>query len=418
MANFYAVDAASAGGGGGITTGNLTDVGTDGIVITNGTGAVVGSGTQIAQHVADSSHSGYLASADWITFNAKQSSGNYITGLTGDVTATGPGSVAATISNSAVTNAKIANATIDLTTKVTGVLPTTNGGTGQNSTATFPTSGAVVTETSADQGANRLQNKDVDANTFAVVNTSDTTKKMLFDASGTTSTHTTISGNQSANRVLTLPDITDTLISRTSVDTGSGRLQNKQLDTNISFVDAGDTSKALQFATSANTTGKSLTVHSAVTVNRNINFPDADTTLVGTDSSQTLTNKVISSTNNTLTTASATVKGISTTYVPVVNSNYNSVNSANYIILDADGFLTIAFVTGNTPRTATLPVVANNVGRLLYIKKTDTGSGTVTIDGNGTNIDGSSTKTLTNQYACMGLTTDGSNWRVVSLYLT
>ena len=54
-----------------------------------------------------------------------------ITQLTGDVTAgPGSGSQAATIANLAVTNAKIANATIDLTTKVTGLLPITNGGTG------------------------------------------------------------------------------------------------------------------------------------------------------------------------------------------------------------------------------------------------------------------------------------------------
>lgn len=41
--------------------------------------------------------------------NGKQASGSYITDLTGDVTASGPGSVAATIANDAVTNAKLAN---------------------------------------------------------------------------------------------------------------------------------------------------------------------------------------------------------------------------------------------------------------------------------------------------------------------
>lgn len=116
-----------------LTLGNLTDTGTDGITVTGGTGSVVGSGTSIAQHVADATHNGYLASTDFNTFNAKQPAGNYITALTGDVTATGPGSVAATIANLAVTNAKIANATIDLTTKVTGALPIANGGTGQTS---------------------------------------------------------------------------------------------------------------------------------------------------------------------------------------------------------------------------------------------------------------------------------------------
>lgn len=78
-------------------TGNLTDAGTDGIVVTAGNGAVVGSGTSLAQHVADSTHNGYLSSTDWSTFNGKQAAGNYITALTGDVTASGPGSVAATV---------------------------------------------------------------------------------------------------------------------------------------------------------------------------------------------------------------------------------------------------------------------------------------------------------------------------------
>jgi hypothetical protein len=41
--------------------------------------------------------------------NSKQASGNYISDLTGDVTASGPGSVAATIANDAVTNAKMTN---------------------------------------------------------------------------------------------------------------------------------------------------------------------------------------------------------------------------------------------------------------------------------------------------------------------
>jgi hypothetical protein len=55
------------------TTGNLTDAGTDGITVTGGTGAVLGSGTSLAQHVADTTHNGYLSSTDWNTFNDKQS---------------------------------------------------------------------------------------------------------------------------------------------------------------------------------------------------------------------------------------------------------------------------------------------------------------------------------------------------------
>lgn len=55
---------------------------------------------------ASSSLKGFLTSADWSTFNGKQAAGNYITALTGDVTAAGPGSVAATIATGAVTDTK------------------------------------------------------------------------------------------------------------------------------------------------------------------------------------------------------------------------------------------------------------------------------------------------------------------------
>lgn len=91
-----------------LTIGNISDAGTDGIIVTGGTGAIIGSGVTLSQHVADATHNGYLSSTDWSTFNGKQASGNYITALTGDVTASGPGSVAATIANNVVTNAKLA----------------------------------------------------------------------------------------------------------------------------------------------------------------------------------------------------------------------------------------------------------------------------------------------------------------------
>lgn len=56
--------------------------------------------------VASGTNTGKLSNTDWTTFNNKQAAGNYITALTSDVTASGPGSVAATIAANAVTNAK------------------------------------------------------------------------------------------------------------------------------------------------------------------------------------------------------------------------------------------------------------------------------------------------------------------------
>jgi hypothetical protein len=49
------------------------------------------------------SGNGYLSSTDWNTFNNKQTSGSYITALSGEATASGPGSAAVTLSTSAVT---------------------------------------------------------------------------------------------------------------------------------------------------------------------------------------------------------------------------------------------------------------------------------------------------------------------------
>jgi len=73
-----------------------------------------------------SANSAQATGLEWVT-----PTDTGITQLTGDVTAgPGNGSQAATIANLAVTNAKIANSTIDLTAKVTGVLPVANGGTG------------------------------------------------------------------------------------------------------------------------------------------------------------------------------------------------------------------------------------------------------------------------------------------------
>lgn len=110
------------------TTGNLTSTPTTNLVVTGGTGAVLGSGAlltltgasiveatssvltitgatnavlgtgvSIQVKQAATAQSGYLSSTDWNTFNGKQAAGSYITALTGDGTASGPGSAALTL---------------------------------------------------------------------------------------------------------------------------------------------------------------------------------------------------------------------------------------------------------------------------------------------------------------------------------
>ena len=51
---------------------------------------------------ASAANRGALSSADWTTFNSKQAAGNYITSLTGEATASGPGASSVTLDNTAV----------------------------------------------------------------------------------------------------------------------------------------------------------------------------------------------------------------------------------------------------------------------------------------------------------------------------
>jgi len=78
-------------------------------------------------------------------------------------------------------------------------------------------------------------------------------------------------------------------------------LTNKSLvDSSTSIVDATVASKTIKFD-AGGTAATSTTILAAQTTNRTITLPDATTTLVGTDTSQTLTNKTIDSDNNIIT---------------------------------------------------------------------------------------------------------------------
>jgi len=90
----------------------IANGGTNSSTALSGNRAVVTNGSAIVESATTATEIGYVSgvtSSIQTQLNGKQASGNYITALTGDVTATGPGSSAATLSDGTVTNAKVAS---------------------------------------------------------------------------------------------------------------------------------------------------------------------------------------------------------------------------------------------------------------------------------------------------------------------
>jgi len=196
---------------------------------------------------------GVISNTDYAAFSAKQTAGNYLTDLTGDLSAAGPGSSVATLAPTGVGAGAYTKVTVDAKGRVTagtslipsdipalsassitsGTLAAANGGTGVNSTATFPTSGIVVTESATET----LTNKSLTAPLIGtIVNT------------GT----------------LTLPTSSDTLVGRATTDT----LTNKTLT-------SATINGASIIATSGTVTSGATTVAGNVTIQGNATTANA-----------------------------------------------------------------------------------------------------------------------------------------------
>jgi hypothetical protein len=90
-----------------------------------------------------------------------------------------------------------------------------------------------------------------------------------------------------------------------------------------------------------------------------------------------------------------------------------TVNIPTATALNAGRGVTLCDCT-TTPITVPMPAAATLTGQMLWIKKIDSTSNAVTIDGNGSEtIDGAASITLTSQYQSITLVSDGTNWFIV-----
>lgn len=90
--------------------------------------------------------------------------------------------------------------------------------------------------------------------------------------------------------------------------------------------------------------------------------------------------------------------------------------SANYTITDNDNLKTFYVTTGSSTITITLPTAADNEYRVIEFIKIDSGSGKITVDGEGAEtINGSATIDLKLQYRGIRIKSYGSGWYIVDV---
>lgn len=133
-----------------------------------------------------------------------------------------------------------------------------------------------------------LSNKELVDNNVLIQDQVDATKKFRFENS---------SIGTGTTRIYTAPNYDGELV----LDSADQDLSNKKLlDDTVTFNDNADVTKRLLFTLGGATTSTTMSIQSSQTVDRTVTLPDASTTLVGQDTADTLTNKIIDGDDNTL----------------------------------------------------------------------------------------------------------------------
>lgn len=220
-----------------------------------------------------------------------------------------------------------------------------------------------------------LTNKNLSDSTTFVTDVSDPTKRIKLDAAGTTGTTTTLLSSQTTDKTLTLPDATDTLVGKNTTDT----LTNKTLTAPVMSDPTSTTfMEVSEIATPSTPASGKMRIYAKSDSKLYIKNDDGNETQVNTG-------------------AGGSVTSVSTTYT--------ALTSDDVILASASG--------GSF--TITLFTAVGNADKYLTIKKTDSSTNTVTIDGSGSEtINGNLTRVLSTQNETIRIVSDGSNWHITN----
>lgn len=312
---------------------------------------------------------GYLSATNFTIFSNKQPAGNYITALTGDVTATGPGSVAATL---ATVNANV--------------------GTFTNSTVTVNAKGLI---TAASSGTAPV--------------TSVTASSPLASSGGTTPNISLTGIVAVANGGTSLGTLT-----ANNVILGNGTAAP-------TFVAPGTSGNLL---TSNGTTWTSAAPATNGTVT-SVAFSDGSTTPIYTitgspvTTSGTLTETLKTQTANTIFAGPTTGAAAQPSFRALVTADLPNptvvTKSANYTLLTSDSRSYFLLNTSGGAFNLTLPTPASG---LIFFLKDSTGSFTANnltlVRASAEQIDGlASSKIFQTNWGGWSVFSDGTNWFII-----